>query len=201
MGCYNYSMKKLPALSKTLLMALGLVVLVFTVMDFNFLWFNIKNNVKKTPILPTTITQPQGAPNQLNIPSLNITAPIIYVEKTNEADFQAALKNGVVHYPGTAVPGGNGNCYIFGHSSDYIWSKGNYKTIFAPLPKIKIGVDILITNQAGQLFTYRVTKTFVISANDLSVLAQDQSQKILTLQTSYPLGTALRRFIVVAEIK
>jgi HemK-like putative methylase len=70
----------------------------------------------------------------LSIPSLSIEAPIQFIDKADEKTFQAALKNGVVHYPGTALAGEFGNMYIFGHSSDYIWSKGHYKTIFAVLP-------------------------------------------------------------------
>ncbi|MEO5927265.1 MAG: sortase [Patescibacteria group bacterium] len=144
---------------------------------------------------------PTSTPNTLTIPSLGIQTPIQYVTATNEAAFQEALKNGAVHYPGTAEPGQPGNDYIFGHSSDYSWSGGKYKTVFALLPKIDIGSIIWITDKTGKNFRYKVTETRIVNPKDLSVLDQHENKKkLLTVQTSYPIGTALRRFVVIAEL-
>ena len=140
-------------------------------------------------------------PNRLWISSLGITAPIVYVTDATEKTFQAALAGGVVHYPQTAEPGEFGNCYIFGHSSDYVWSHGAFKTVFALLTKIQPGAEILITNKQGQLFTYKVTEAKVVGPNDTQYLSQyGYGKKLLTLQTSYPIGTALKRYIVLAEM-
>jgi LPXTG-site transpeptidase (sortase) family protein len=74
--------------------------------------------------------------------------------------------------------------------------------VFALLPKIKIGDEIFITDQNGNQFVYKVTQTIVVSPKDLNVLEQgSRDERILTLQTSYPLGTALKRFIVQAEME
>lgn len=145
-------------------------------------------------------TSTPAEPNQLAIKRLGIFAPVLYVDRKNETDFQAALKNGVVHYPGTAMPGELGNVYIFGHSSDYFWSKSPYKTIFALLPEIHVGDEIQLSNASGTVFTYLVTGTKIVFPDDLTVLDQQgRTKKLLTLQTSYPLGTALRRYLVFAE--
>ena len=139
--------------------------------------------------------------NVLAIPSLGITTPIQYVTSTKEAAFQVALRDGVVHYPGTALPGEYGNAYIFGHSSDYSWSKGTFKTVFALLPKIAKGASIIVTDKNGKVFNYTAVSTRVVNPTDLSVLDQQgKAKRLLTVQTSYPIGTALRRFIVVAEL-
>ncbi|MEK7183084.1 MAG: sortase [Patescibacteria group bacterium] len=141
-------------------------------------------------------------PNTLKIASLAIETPVIYVEDKTESVYQEALRDGVVHYPGTALPGEHGNVYIFGHSSDYVWSPGEYKTVFARLPTIELGAVIEITDAEGKLFHYIVTETKVVGPRDLTVLDQlNYAKQILTLQTSYPLGTALQRYIVVAELK
>lgn len=140
-------------------------------------------------------------PNRLKITSLGIEAPVVYVEESSEAAFQAGLQNGIVHFPGTALPGEPGNTYIFGHSSDYVWSSGEYKTVFALLPKIQPGDLIQISGADGRLFTYSVTGTIIVAPNETWVLDQYQKQvRMLTLQTSYPLGTAFRRFIVQAKL-
>jgi len=138
----------------------------------------------------------------VEVDSLNIRVPIVYVYSVSEKDFQAGLINGVVLYPGTALPGQLGNPYIFGHSSDYIWSKGRYKTIFAPLPKIALGAEIVITGNGGERFVYKVISSKKVASSDTSVLSQQgYAKKLLTLQTSYPVGTALARWVVVGEIK
>jgi len=138
----------------------------------------------------------------LTIPSLKINAPLVYVSQRNEKTFQLGLQQGVVQYPGTALPGQLGNMYVFGHSSDYTWAKGNYKTVFAQLPNIKLGSEIKITDGAGKVYTYKVTGTVIALPNETKYLSQyNYQKKMLTVQTSYPVGTALKRFLVIAELK
>jgi sortase A len=193
-----------------LLLALALSVGFFLIMNAGYLRANVSYYLSPptTPETTQGITLPGVAtstlreqPNTLRIPSLGIQAPVIYVDTVSETAFQTALRNGVVHYPKTALPGEPGNVYIFGHSSDYRWSKGSYKTVFALLPKIANGAIINVTNASGTVFTYRVTGTRIVGPKDLHVLDQQGNTKhLLTLQTSYPLGTALKRFIVTAEL-
>ena len=141
-------------------------------------------------------------PDRLAIPSLGLAVPLVYVDTTDEVTFQHGLENGVVHYPGTAIPGERGNAYFFGHSSDYAFKAGHYKTVFAILPRIEVGAKVYITDRTGQQFVYTVTEKKIVEAKDVSVLGQPSSkQKILTLQTSWPLGTALKRYVVVGELE
>ena len=145
--------------------------------------------------------QRRSEPNTLIVPSLNITAPIVKPQESTEKSYQEALQNGVAHFPGTAEVGEVGNAYIFGHSSDMLLAPGSFKTIFALLPQIEIGAEILVSNNNGEQFRYLVTEKFVVENNQTEVLSQDTNGKqVLTLQTSYPLGTALKRFIVKSEL-
>lgn len=139
--------------------------------------------------------------NSLAIESLGIYAPIIFAPKADEAEYEKLLNSGVVHVPDTALPGEQGNCYIFGHSSDLFWHPGKYKTIFALLPQIKIGEKIVLTGNSGVKYTYQVLESASVNADRTDLLlVKDKQRKILTLQTSWPLGTALKRWIVVAEL-
>lgn len=148
-----------------------------------------------------TATATAWTSGKLTIPSLGITTPVVYVNQVSEKSFQLGLQKGVVQYPGTALPGQLGNMYIFGHSSDYRWAKGNYKTIFAKLPNIKVGAEVMITDGAGKSYKYRVTGTVVAKATDVKYLSQQAyKKKLLTLQTSYPIGTALKRYLVFTEL-
>lgn len=139
--------------------------------------------------------------DKIKIASLNIEAPVIYVDEIGEGHFQEALQVGIVHYPGTAKPGEYGNAFYFGHSSDFAYKAGKYKTVFALLPQIGLGETIEITDMQGRKFVYEVFNTLVVSPTQTEVLSQgDRSERLLTLQTSYPIGTAFKRFIAQAKL-
>lgn len=167
-------------------------------------WLGLTDTEKSSvnrPDQPANVPE-MGEPNQIHIPSLDISAPLQYVDEINEDVFQKALQNGVVHYPGTADVGHNGNAYFFGHSSDMLFAPGNYKTVFALLPNIKHGSEVVVSDKSGQIFRYEVVDQFVVNNDDLSVLDQrGHKEKLMTLQTSYPVGTAFQRYIVVTRLK
>jgi LPXTG-site transpeptidase (sortase) family protein len=191
---------------KRIALFFAVLVFGFTLLNLPFFLVNLKVFVTRHEAAPSAPVTESVAPlltraDALLIPSLSLEAPVIYIDEKGEAAYQNALAHGVVHYPGTALPGEYGNVYIFGHSSDVPWSKGDYKTIFAPLPQIQNGDLIYFTDHAGQEFIYEVTQTQIVSPKDLSVLDQHENkERLLTLQTSYPIGTALERFIVVARL-
>ncbi len=159
----------------------------------------ITNTVdRKIVKLPTAST---GEPNLLTIPDIAVTAPVIYIDVINKDTEQEALSRGVVHYPDTAKPGEWGNVYIFGHSSDYAWKPGNYKRIFRPLVGVPLETVVYLSDANGNVFVYRIKETKVVPPNETSVLEQyNYERRILTLQTSYPVGTALKRYIAIAEL-
>ncbi len=156
-----------------------------------------------TNVVTDRETKEKGIPDHISIPDVKIEVPIIYItkEENNEEGYQTALANGVVQYPGTAIPGEYGNPYIFGHSSDFFWKDGDYKEIFKPIIDIPLDTIIRITNHEGDLFIYKIIETKIVGPNEVSVLdQQNYERQILTLQTSWPLGTALKRYLVIAEL-
>lgn len=143
---------------------------------------------------------PMGA-NEVYVPRFNINASLVFIQAKSEVAFQRALQDGVVHYPDTANIGELGNAYFFGHSSDLIWARGNYKTVFALLPDIQTGDVIIATDKNGHPYRYIAYETLIVNPDDTSVLDQfENKEAILSLQTSYPVGTALQRFIVRARL-
>lgn len=140
----------------------------------------------------------KNAPPKIIINDINITAPIIFDQKTvNESAFQKALRSGVVHYPNTATPGQVGNVVIFGHSSGQWWAPGNYKFVFTLLDKLK-QEDRIFVEYHGVRYIYRVYGVSVVKPDNLSVLNQGSSN-ILTLITCTPVGTSSKRLIVKAQ--
>lgn len=186
------------------MLVFAVILALLAAININYVWHFSAAIFRGAPkaIEPPLSDNPQIEPDFLIIPSLGVKAPVKYVDQAAEPVFQKALEEGVAHYPKTALPGELGNVYIFGHSSDYLWSRGDYKTIFADLPKIKIGEKIWLSDSAGKAYVYKVGESFVAKSGDTHLLSQDtDGKKILTLQTSWPLGTAMKRWIVRAELE
>jgi LPXTG-site transpeptidase (sortase) family protein len=159
--------------------------------------------------LPLFGITPVPYDNRIEIPSLKISAPIVEptfsADTLNSNDFKAieeqiheSLLNGVVHFPGTALPGEKGNMFLTGHSSNVFWELSKYNTVFALLPKIKIGDKIIIYSDQN-VYTYTVTEIKEVYPSDTSSLKQTDDYR-LTLMTCTPVGTTFRRLIVTAQL-
>ena len=149
----------------------------------------------------TTQTQPQaevvGPQNEIIIPKIGVTAPLVFISTNNEVEVLKALQNGVVHYYGTALPGENGNSAFFGHSSNDWWEPGNFKFVFVLLEKLTVG-DTYEIHYNSRKYVYQIVETKIVQPNDLSVLNQT-SKPTSTLITCTPPGTSWRRFVVIAN--
>ncbi|MEI7792635.1 MAG: sortase [Candidatus Berkelbacteria bacterium] len=135
--------------------------------------------------------------NYVKIPVLNIDAPITWRVNNVPADVSLGLENGLIHINGTALPGEKGNIYVTGHSSNYIWAKGNYNSIFATLDQLIVG-DLIYVKFNGETYVYKVSGQKVVVPTDLSVFNQTDQSK-LTLVTCWPIGTSLKRLVVEAK--
>lgn len=167
-----------------------LVTILFLL--FLFFHFNQTKEIQKTPNEPDL--------NFLVIQKINVSAPIIYSNSSEEEVIQKNLESGVVHLPNTASPGEIGNVYIVGHSSDYVLNPGKYKKVFSELEKLKNKDEILLSYK-NSTYKYKVYDIKVIEASDFTALSQETfGRKLLTLQTSYPINTALKRLIILAEL-
>lgn len=164
---------------------------------------------EKEEELLTLQLMPSSYDNRIEVPSLGINAPLVEPQlgldalqakdwNTLEDQIRSSLLSGVAHYPGTAEPGKIGNAFFTGHSSNVLWEPSPYNTVFALLPTIEVGADIFITHEQ-KTFHYRVVSTKEVSPSDTSILKQGDT-KMLTLMTCTPVGTALKRFVVTAEL-
>lgn len=183
-------------------LAIVLMSLLFVGVNFEYFTKQISfwwgENVNKTPVEVVE----KREPSTIYIESLGIQAPLVYTDETEERKFQEALAFGVVHYPGTADVGEKGNAFFFGHSSDFPTKPGNYKTIFALLPHIQMGQEIIVTDTKGVVYKYEAVSTHIVKPTDTQWLKQgDRSEAMITLQTSYPVGTAINRFLVIGKLK
>jgi len=129
------------------------------------------------------------------IPSLNVTAPIVAGTVTDAGTILSQLKQGVLMYPGSSVPGGSDSTVIIGHSSSSIpWQK--YGRVFSKLPELSNG-DLIIVNHNSRKYSYRVTRTMTGSVDQLAGL---NIKDDLVLGTCWPIGTDEQRIIVTATL-
>lgn len=157
---------------------------------------------KQIPDLNLEITPTD---NRLIIPRINQNIPVVRVSSENllkrdwnalEKQMQKALRDGVVHYPGTALPGQGGNTVITGHSSYFPWDPGRFKDVFALLHDVVVGDEIVVFYEQKK-YIYKISSIKVVLPKDLEALKPASSEQ-LTLITCTPVGTNLKRLIVTA---
>ena len=145
--------------------------------------------------------------NRLIIPKLGLNVPVVTPSNANllkqdwsalETDIQAGLQDGVVHYPGTAVAGQAGNFFITGHSSYYPFLPGKYKSVFARLHELSPGDEYWVYFR-GDKHRYVVQSRDEVKPSDVKVLDQPTDKRLSTLMTCTPVGTTLRRLVIVAQ--
>jgi sortase A len=135
------------------------------------------------PTVGPTIAAPNdGNPvGILSIAKINLNKVI--VQGTSDTD----LRLGPGHYPGTPLPGEEGNAAIAGHRT-------TYGAPFFNLDELKPGDPIVITTVQGT-FTYDVKNTLIVSPSDTAVV-DDTTTPELTLTTCNPRFSASTRLVV-----
>ena len=149
----------------------------------------VRPNVAQAPTIN------QYADNSIFIPKIGVKAPIGWDVKN--ADIMDQLEKNVVHLDGTSKPGGPGDVFLTGHSSNYWWKHGDYNTVFALLPQLNEGDEIIVTYQ-GEFHYYKITGKQEVKKDEVSSYVDSDTPK-LTLMTCVPVGTNLRRLLVFAS--
>ncbi|MCD6109807.1 class D sortase [bacterium] len=163
------------------------------------------SEIQKTqiPQLSLDVTPPD---TRIVIPRIGINVPVVTVSPEAlidrdwnklEQQIQEALRDGVVHYPSTAFPDEEGNVVITGHSSYFPWDPGRFKDVFALLHQVQVGDKVyMYYNQ--KKYAFEVYETKVVLPNQVDVLTQNGENR-LTLITCTPVGTNLKRLVVIAK--
>lgn len=158
----------------------------------------VKNVDDSFPALFSTNKRVSTAPYSeftISVPSIKLQDIKVVVD-TNE------FEQNLAHMPGTVLPGEKGNVFITGHSSlPQFYRPGNFKAIFAHLPEVKKGDEIII-EAGGQRFSYLVKGLKIVNPEEVWVInPPDEEGRYLSLMTCVPPGLYLKRLIVLAELK
>jgi|SRR5581483_1147077 len=112
---------------------------------------------------------------------------MVVVQGTDEE----TLKKGPGHYLTSGLPGEGKLIYIAGHRTTYL-------APFAAINAIRIGDYVKLDMPYGD-FTYRVTRHYIVPADELSILV-NHNREILRLQACHPRFFATHRYIVDARL-
>lgn len=136
----------------------------------------------------------------IQIEKIGVDLPVVWTQ--DFAKIQDDLKYGVVHHPYTPYPGERGMASIHGHSSGDPWD-GNFKTAFTKLNFLAEGDDVWVTvfgyNDQSRKYHYVVRSGKVYEKNDPKQFTSLGGYH-LNLSTSWPIGTAHKRYVVTTEL-
>lgn len=144
-------------------------------------------------------------PNSIVIFKLGITAPIVFVPEEIKniqiSSLKKYLDRGVLHYPGTFLPGERGQVVILGHSAPLGWPRIKYDWVFSKLDKLKKG-DKIVVYYNNREYSYRVRRTiFLEKGEELPSSSLTKSRYMLMLVSCWPPGKDSKRIAVEAIMK
>lgn len=136
-------------------------------------------------------------PNSIKISKIKIKAPLVFAAGVSQKELNDALNQGVLIYPGSGLPGQNREVFLTGHSSVFPWTKTSYGQVFTRLDKLEPG-DIVSLVYEHRQYDYRVREKQILPPEQVKI--SNDNQPILTLMTCWPIGTALKRLVVRADL-
>lgn len=134
----------------------------------------------------------------LYIPKIKANAKVI--KNVDPYDFDAyrnALVYGVVHAKGTAVPNEVGNVFLFAHSTVNFYERRDYNVYFYLLGELEKD-DPIYVSYDSEIYKYKVLELKIVNPSDVQYLGQYMEEDTLTLMTCWPVGSNVKRAIVIA---
>jgi LPXTG-site transpeptidase (sortase) family protein len=163
--------------------------------------------VVTTPTTPTTSASTQVLPHnsapvstgeqpvRVLIPKIGIDTLVLNPLTTNANVLNDNLLRGAVHYPGSGTLG-NGNVFIFGHSTGLkLVNNQAYKT-FNNLKTLNPD-DLIQVRSNDREYTYKVTSVTLVDS-DKELVDFSTNKNMLTISTCNVFGEKQERFVVEA---
>lgn len=136
------------------------------------------------------------AADRLQIPALGIDTVVRNPTSTSVSVLDNELTKGVVRYPGSGTIG-NGNMFIFGHSTGWSVVQNKAYKVFNELKNAQKGDEILLKS-GSVTFVYKVRTVTKVDKND-TMIKFDTTANMLTLSTCDSFGKKADRYVVEAD--
>ena len=177
-----------------------LLAIVFVTGIFIFTWHQFTARVDlSVNVLDKTFSTKKHKFDDfgLKIDKISVNVPIVpKVDPNNESVYNSALFEGIAQARESAVPGGGGNIFLFGHSGSFD-AKNPYGQTLVRLNELEIGDEISVFYHKEE-HKYKVSNRSLFSPFDLSALIVTKNEQ-LTIMTCWPPGTIEKRLVVVAK--
>jgi len=151
---------------------------------------------QQTPAEQAAAAAAGEEPERIIIASIGVNAPVLNPDTTDTDTLDSDLQHGAVHYPGSGLLGGQGNVFLFGHSTGFkIVNNQAYKT-FNNIKTLKKGDKISVFSKTKE-YVFSVDTVTLVDADKALVDLSTTGQK-LTLSTCNTFGEKQERHVVEA---
>ncbi len=133
-------------------------------------YYNLVTKSSTIYNIPSSLTF-QNIPSKISIKSLALTLPVESTEIKN--GYWPTSQTGVSFLANSGNLGNKGNLIFYGH---------NWKNLLGNLHKVKTGDTLVVSGQNGQDFLYSIAYIATVNADDVSILADTNDERI-TLYT------------------
>lgn len=145
------------------------------------------------------VSQGEGElPLRVEIPGVDIRTTVSNPATIDVAALDAALLSGAVRYPGSGVPGEEGNVLIFGHSSHLPVVQNQAFRAFNDIQNLKSGDPVYVIGKE-KIYIYAVERIEEMNTETGEIPLAVEGAK-LTLATCNNFGSKEDRFVVTANL-
>jgi sortase A len=131
--------------------------------------------------IPTEGSEPYVELGTIEIPALGVVKPML------EGVTMSTLDRGPGHWPGTAMPGHQGNVVIAGH-------RVSHDKPFRNVDRLVAGNEVILTTADGR-FVYHVVATEIVAPDAVWIVNQSPDYTA-TLFACHPPGSTRQRIVV-----
>lgn len=148
-----------------------------------------------TPVRPRDVPVPRIALPTGAVPLGSLRIPAIGLDTPFFSGVHAeVLEQGPGHWPGTAVPGTDGNAVLSGHRT-------TFTAPFNGLDRLQPGDEVVVAAGPSDV-VYRVFETQIVAASRYVEVVTAQAgpgERVLTMFACHPKGSAAQRIVVRAR--
>lgn len=132
---------------------------------------------------------------RLTVPRLGLKDVVVRSGGT-QADLD---REGILRLDTSGVPWEEGsNTFIAGHALGFEWTRVQYA--FRDLEKMRPGDEILIRDDSGKKYTFRVYDRMTVRPSDYWVTYPEPGRTVISLQSCVPIPTFENRLVVRGEL-
>jgi len=164
---------------------------------FDLVPTELKSIIGRVPVEESKGNQVGELPLSIKIPTIGVDAQIYNPATTSTEVLDNYLLKGAVRYPGSGLLGGNGNIFIFGHSTGFKFVNNQAFKTFNGLQNLKKD-DLISVFSDKYEYVYKVVSVKMVGADKILVEFNTESN-MLTLSTCNNFGEKSDRYVVEAD--